>query len=175
MRWARRRTKRNRGRRSFEAIREAKVKSYFIKISGREDGPFPETQIAQMFADQRVNRSTPCKPEFGGDWRTIDDYLPTLKYGTQLPSPATATSARLSAPSHTGVSFNHALQGQAVTIVDVDIPFWSVVKILFKWMGATLADRSVCFPCSSCGGSSRCLFLRDSSAASCPVCRDHSR
>ena len=113
------------------------MKSYFIRVSGREDGPFSDTQIAQMFADQQVNRSTPCKPESGGDWRTIDDYLPTLKYGTQLPSP-TAEPSRISAPSRTGVSFNRPLQGQAVAIVDVDIPFWSVVKILFKWMGASL-------------------------------------
>ena len=63
------------------------MKSYLLKLSGREEGPYSDSQIAQLFADQQVNRSTPCKPEANGEWKTIDDYLPMLKYGTQLPAP----------------------------------------------------------------------------------------
>jgi hypothetical protein len=68
------------------------MKPYLIKLSDREEGPYAETQIAQMFADGRIDRNTPCKPADGGDWKTIDDYLPMLKYGTQLP-PATKVPA----------------------------------------------------------------------------------
>jgi hypothetical protein len=103
-------------------------KSYFLKISGREDGVYSEEQVAQMFADQRVNRYTPCKP-VGGDWKTIDDYLPTLKYGTQLP-PATPRQVQ------TATSPSAAVAAQRVAVVDLDIPFGSVLKIVFKWMAA---------------------------------------
>ena len=63
------------------------MKSYSLRISGREEGPYAEAQIAQFFADGRIDRNTPCKPANGGEWKSIDDYLPMLKYGTQLPPP----------------------------------------------------------------------------------------
>ncbi len=104
------------------------MKSFLLKLNGREEGPYSDTQVAQMFADQRVNRSTPCKPVNGGDWKTVDDYLPTLKYGTQLPSPTASRSVAL-APSA-------SLRQDRVAVVDVDIPFSSVLKIMFKWAAA---------------------------------------
>ncbi len=104
------------------------MKSFLLKLNGREEGPYSDSQVAQMFADQRVNRSTPCKPVNGGDWRTIDDYLPTLKYGTQLPSPTASRTVAL-APSA-------SLRQDRVAVVDVDIPFSSVLKIMFKWAAA---------------------------------------
>jgi O-antigen ligase len=106
------------------------MKSYLLKLDGREQGPLTDVQIAQMFADQRVNRSTPCKLEQGAEWRTIDDYMPTLKYGTQLPAP---TPVRINAPAVTSAS-----AGRPVTIVGIDIPFLSILKILFKWTSAGL-------------------------------------
>ena len=93
------------------------MKTYLIKFSDREEGPCTEAQIAQMFADERVDRDTPCRPADGGDWKTIDDYLPMLKYGTQLPPP---------------------LPSQRVSVIDFDIPFGSVLKIMFKWMAAAV-------------------------------------
>ena len=104
------------------------MKSFLLKLNGREEGPYSDTQVAQMFADQRVNRSTPCKPVNGGDWKTVDDYLPTLKYGTQLPSPTASRTVAL-APSA-------SLRQDRVAVVDVDIPFSSVLKIMFKWAAA---------------------------------------
>jgi len=105
------------------------MKSYSLRISAREEGPYEEAQIAQMFADGRIDRNTPCKPAVGGDWKTIDDYLPMLKYGTQLP-PATKVPAVLPAPPPV------LLSSQRVSVVDFDIPFGSVLKIMFKWMAA---------------------------------------
>jgi hypothetical protein len=64
------------------------MRSYLLKLSDREEGPYSDSQITQMFADGRVNRYTPCRKAEDKDWKTIDDYLPTLKYGAQLP-PAT--------------------------------------------------------------------------------------
>ena len=61
------------------------MKTYLIRFSDHEEGPYAEAQVAQMFADGRIDRNTPCKPSDGGEWKTIDDYLPMLKYGTQLP------------------------------------------------------------------------------------------
>ncbi len=55
------------------------MKSYSLKLSGREEGPYAESQIAQMVADGRIDRNTPCKPADRGDWKTIDDYLSMLK------------------------------------------------------------------------------------------------
>jgi hypothetical protein len=52
------------------------MKSYLLKLSGREEGPYEEPRIAQMFADGRIDRNTPCKPADRGDWKTVDDYLP---------------------------------------------------------------------------------------------------
>ena len=121
------------------------MKTYLIKFSDREEGPFAEAQIAQMFADGRVDRDTPCKPADGGDWKTIDDYLPMLKYGTQLPPPnpiaasafAKATADKSSAAATTAAS-PPPLPSQRVSVVDFDIPFGSVLKIMFKWMAAAV-------------------------------------
>jgi hypothetical protein len=107
------------------------VKSYLLKLLGREEGPYAEAQIAQMFADGRIDRNTACKPVAGGDWKLVDDYLPMLKYGTQLP-PATKVPAVPPAPPPV------LLSSQRVSVVDFDIPFGSVLKIMFKWMAAAL-------------------------------------
>ena len=104
------------------------MKSYSLKLSGREEGPYSESQIAQMFADGRIDRNTPCKPADRGDWKSIDDYLPMLKYGTQLPPPVEIPRGPPMPPP--------VLLSQRVSVVDFDIPFWSVLKIMFKWMAA---------------------------------------
>lgn len=99
-----------------------------MKIADREEGPYEETQIAQMFADGRVDRHTPCKPADRGDWKSVDDYLPMLKYGTQLPPPSEKRGVPPMPPP--------VVLSQRVSVVDFDIPFWSVLKIMFKWMAA---------------------------------------
>jgi hypothetical protein len=107
------------------------VKSFYLKIVDREEGPLSETQIAQMFADGRVDRNSPCKPADHGDWKTIDDYLPMLKYGSQLPPP---TKVPAVPPTPSPVLLSQV--SQRVSVIDFDIPFWSVLKIMFKWMAA---------------------------------------
>jgi hypothetical protein len=80
------------------------MKSYSLKLFGREEGPYEEAQIAQMFADGRIDRNTPCKPADRGDWKSVDDYLPMLKYGTQLPTPSevrTTAAAPATTPNAT--------------------------------------------------------------------------
>jgi uncharacterized protein DUF4339 len=108
------------------------MKSYLVKFSDCEEGPYSETQMAQMFADGRIDRNTPCKPADRGDWKSVDDYLPMLKYGTQLRPPATKVPAVPLAPPPV------LLSSQRVSVVDFDIPFESVLKIVFKWMSAAL-------------------------------------
>jgi hypothetical protein len=68
------------------------MRSFQLKIGDREQGRYDETQIGQMLADGRVNRHTLCKVARGSEWETVDDYLPMLKCGTQLPEP-TRTAA----------------------------------------------------------------------------------
>jgi hypothetical protein len=104
------------------------VRRFHLKIADREEGPYEETQVAQMFADGRIDRHTPCKPAEGADWKSIDDYLPMLKYGTQLPPPAPIHDVPAKPPP--------LLLSQRVSVVDFDIPFGSVLKIMFKWMAA---------------------------------------
>ena len=107
------------------------MKSFYLKIVDREEGPLSETQIAQMFADGRVDRNSPCKPADHGDWKTIDDYLPMLKYGSQLPPP---TKVPAVPPTPPPVLLSQV--SQRVSVIDFDIPFGSVLKIMFKWMAA---------------------------------------
>ena len=109
------------------------MRSLLIKIGDREEGPLTETEVAQMFANGRVDRNTPCRPTDRDEWKTIDDYLPMLKYGTQLPPaakvpPAPATPPPVLLPQ----------SSQRVSVIDFDIPFGSVLKIMFKWMAAAL-------------------------------------
>jgi hypothetical protein len=106
------------------------MKSYLLKLSGGEEGPYGEAQIAQMFADGRIDRYTHCKPADRGDWKSIDDYLPILKYGTQLPPPVEIPRVPPNPPAAP------MLSSQRVSVVDFDMPFWSVLKIMFKWMAA---------------------------------------
>src|SRR5262249_38115372 len=104
-----------------------RMKTYFIKFSHREEEPYDETQMAQIFADGRIDRDTPCKP-VSGDWKTVDDYLPMLKYGTQRPPPTAIPNAPPIPPP--------VFSSQRVSVVDFDIPFGSVLKIMFKWDGS---------------------------------------
>jgi hypothetical protein len=104
------------------------AKTYLVKVAGREEGPYTDARIAQIFADGRIDRNTPCKPADSGDWKTIDDYLPMLKYGTQLPP---RTENRVAPPIPPPI-----VSSQRVSVVDFDIPFRSVLKIMFKWMAA---------------------------------------
>lgn len=113
------------------------MKSYLLKVGGRDESPYSEEQIAQMFADQRVNRATPCKSATGGEWKTLDEYLPTLKYGAQLPAPS-STVRNLAATT------GPTLQGTNVAITELDVPFGSVLKMAFKIFGAWLIV-AVCF------------------------------
>jgi hypothetical protein len=106
------------------------MKSYVVKVSDREEGSYEEAQIAQMFADGRIDRNTACKPADRGEWKTIDDYLPMLKYGTQLPPPTKVPAVPPTLPLFLSQS------SQRVSVVDFDIPFGSVLKIMFKWMAA---------------------------------------
>jgi len=106
------------------------MKSYVVKVPDHEGGPYDETRMAQMFADGRVGRNTLCKPDDRGEWKTVDDYLPMLKYGTQLP-PATKA---LAVPPTPPVLLSQS--SQRVSVIDFDIPFGSVLKIMFKWMAA---------------------------------------
>ena len=107
------------------------MRSFQLKVADREEGPFTETEVAQMFANGRIDRNTLCKPADHGDWKTVDDYLPILKYGTQLP-PATKVPAVPPTPPPVSSPSQH------VSVVDFDIPFGSVLKIMFKWMAAAL-------------------------------------
>ncbi|HEV2841280.1 MAG TPA: hypothetical protein VGW39_08155 [Chthoniobacterales bacterium] len=52
-----------------------------------------------------------------------------LKYGTQLPPPTPRQVQIPPIPSATFVA-------QRVAVVDFDIPFGSLLKIMFKWMAA---------------------------------------
>ena len=108
------------------------MKTYLIKFSDHEEGPYAEAQVAQMFSDGRVDRNTPCKLSDGGEWKTVDDYLPMLKYGTQLPPAAIKSPVVPPAPPPV------LLSSQRVSVVDLDIPFGSLLKIMFKWMAAAL-------------------------------------
>ena len=112
------------------------MKSYFLTLGGRQEGPYSETQIAQMFADGRVARSTPCKTDQMGDWRTVDEYLPMLKYGTELPAASPSGSVFTTSPP--------PLLGTNTAITDVNVPFSSVLKMTFKVFAAWLIVI-VCF------------------------------
>ncbi len=118
------------------------MKNYFVKIDDRERGPLTESEVAQLFADGRANRDTPCKLAPGGAWKTIDDYLPMLKYGTQLPAPSVSV-VRSEEPSAYGAPAQRSSHDggyvpgtQKVTVVDIDLSFVSILKLLFKWTAA---------------------------------------
>lgn len=125
------------------------MQSYSLKISDRAEGPYSETQISQLYADGRIDRHTPCQPATGGDWKTIDDFLPMLKYGTQLPVPTPAKpfapgvtpedqhpppapAAPLASPQTPSPPF----ESRQIALVDIDLPFVSILKLMFKWMAA---------------------------------------
>ena len=125
------------------------MQSYSLKLSDRAEGPYTEAQLAQFYADGRIDRHTPCRLASGGDWKTIDDFLPMLKYGTQLPvpTPADSPSPRVSSeyPPPYGVSSRMTApltiatppsESRRITLVDVDLPFVSILKLMFKWMAA---------------------------------------
>lgn len=108
------------------------MKSFQLKISGREQGPFSEIDVAQMFADGQIDKHTPCRPSDRGDWKSVDDYLPTLKYGTQLPPPTPKATGIVTANQSSVASS----LSQPVAVVDFNMPFKSILNLMFKWMAA---------------------------------------
>ncbi len=123
------------------------MKSYFLKIAGEEQGPYSEAQIAQLFADGQANRETPARPTTGGDWRTVDDYFPTLKYATELPAasaPAPVAVQEAAAtpwPLQPAVALFAGTKAAAdfrVKVVDLDLPFSSILWLMVKFYGAAL-------------------------------------
>jgi|SRR3954451_13571387 hypothetical protein len=127
------------------------MKSYLLNTTTGEQGPLTEEQIAQMFADRAVNRDTPCKVAGGDDWKTIDDFMPMLKYGTQLPNPTARTVLRSEDPPVYGRSSAPPLPAPAkipvdarVSVVDFDLPFVSILRLMFKWAAAGFIV-SICF------------------------------
>jgi len=121
---------------------------YSLKLSDRVEGPYSEAQVAQFYADGRVDRHTPCRLASGGDWKTIDDFLPMLKYGTQLPVPQPAappaSPVRSEDPPDYGALPQPASalpiatfrESHRIALVDIDLPFASILKLMFKWMAA---------------------------------------
>ena len=120
------------------------MQSYSLKLLDRAEGPYTEAEVSQLFADGRVDRHTPCRLATGGDWKTIDDYLPMLKYGTQLPAPTTGGQAALRVssgdppPSLPAPLLTSAPgpDSRRIALVDIDLPFASILKLMFKWMAA---------------------------------------
>ena len=120
------------------------VKAYSLKLNDREEGPYTEAQISQLFADGGADRNTPCRVAPDGLWRTIDDLLPMLKYGTQLPAP-TSPAVRSEDPAFYGAPPMNppalpprevAPSRIQVSVVDFDLPFGSILKLIFKWTAA---------------------------------------
>ncbi len=120
----------------------AGVKSFFLKSSNRDEGPYSEEQVSQLFADGRVDRNTPCRVGQDGPWRTIDDVLPMLKYGTQLPAPASSVvrsedpTVYRAGPIPPRLPDGRSHADMRVSVVDFDLPFGSILKLMFKWMAA---------------------------------------
>ncbi len=121
------------------------MQSYSLKLSDRTEGPYSEAQISQLFADGRVDRHTPCRLASGGDWKTIDDFLPMLKYGTQLPAPVDPPAPRVSSedppPYRSSLTSPSTIaasptESRRIALVDIDLPFVSILKLMFKWMAA---------------------------------------
>jgi hypothetical protein len=120
------------------------MQSYSLKLSDRAEGPYSEAQLSQFYADGRIDRHTPCRLATGGDWKTVDDFLPMLKYGTQLPVP---TPAKLPAPKVSSedpppyaptppLAISPPPESRRIALVDIDLPFVSILKLMFKWMAA---------------------------------------
>lgn len=127
------------------------MKSYFLKLSDRDEGPYSEEQVSQLFVDGRAGRETPCRVAPDGVWRTIDDLLPMLKYGTQLPAPTASAVVRSEeSPVYGAGSGPPRLPSLGagaelrVAVVDFDLPFVSILKLLFKWAAAGMIV-SLCF------------------------------
>ena len=103
------------------------MRTFHLKFAGREQGPFDENQASQLFADGVVNRDTPCKVAGASDWKTIDDFMPMLKYGTQLPNP-TSPVVRTEDPPPYGYGAvppalprGNSAGGIRVSVVDFDL------------------------------------------------------
>jgi len=126
------------------------LKNYFLKLSDREAGPYSEEQVSQLFADRQIDRNTPCRVAPDGAWKTIDDLLPMLKYGTQLPNPTSSVVRSEDPPiynySSTPPRLPHGKVSadMRIAIVDLDLPFVSILKLVFKWMAAVFLV-SLCF------------------------------
>ncbi len=117
--------------RKRQPVLSTKMKSYLLQLGDREEGPYSDTQVGQLFAEHRINQHTPCTTDRFAGWRTVDEYFPTLKYRTELPAVIEKLAPAFSTTPPVPI-------GSAVKIVDVDVPFASVLKMVFKIFAAWL-------------------------------------
>jgi hypothetical protein len=106
-----------------------------------------------MFADGLIDRNTPCKPADRGDWKTVDDYLPILKYGTQLPPPTQVVTSPPATPPPVLFSqrvfsrgFRHSVLVGSKNNVQMDGCGFPCLLLLFAGDHRRLADYhgSIC-------------------------------
>lgn len=107
------------------------MEQYFVRLAGKEKGPLSETQIVEMYGSNLIDRNTECRSESEPAWKTIDDHFPALKYGV-APPPIPPTPIP-SLPNPPAVRSGVEVPARIV-ITDIDIPFWSVFRLVLKWM-----------------------------------------
>ena len=55
---------------------------FFLQINGQSEGPFSVEEIEDLHGAGRVNRSTPCRVETGGEWSSIYNLVPSAIWVT---------------------------------------------------------------------------------------------
>lgn len=51
------------------------IASYYLRISGREKGPFSKIQLREMVRSGSLQESTECRSESSSDWTTVASIL----------------------------------------------------------------------------------------------------
>lgn len=109
------------------------MEQYFVRLAGQEKGPLSEEQIVEMHRCNLIDRNTECRSGSEPVWKMIDDHFPALKYGVVPPPIPPAPIPPLPNPP----AIRSGVEVPAkIVITDIDIPFWSVFRLVLKWMAS---------------------------------------
>jgi hypothetical protein len=100
------------------------MKRFDLQVHGQVRPSVDESEVMELFSHETINRDTPCRITGETKWRTCDELLPSMKYGSKVPP---SQGPRI-----------EASDGSRIVIHDVRLSFSTVFRLFVQVMLSSL-------------------------------------